>query len=67
MQEFLPDTIVRKLNTGEFGMIVKRCHCGSGKMPIHYEVLVEGKTEGSYHITVIDHSDLELECEPVHK
>lgn len=65
MSEFQPDTIVRNINTGTFGKIVKRYSCCSGKMPIHYEVMVEDKQEGAYLITVINHSALELECLPM--
>jgi len=65
MTEFAPKTIVRSKLTGTFGKIVKRCICGNAKMPIHYEVLVEGKLEGEYHIAVFYHSELELECLPI--
>jgi hypothetical protein len=64
MEEFQPDTIVRRINSGEFGKIVKRCICGSGQTPIHYEVLVDGDMEGSYRVTIYNHTDLELECLP---
>ena len=64
MVEFEPDTIVRKKYSGEFGKIVKRCICGNGQTPIHYEVLVESKREDQYHVVVINHSELEFECAP---
>lgn len=63
--EFKPDTIVRLKQTGTFGKIVKRCICGNAIMPIHYEVLIESKTEGQYHIMGLYHSELELECLPI--
>jgi len=34
-------------------------------MPIHYEVLIEGKNEGEHRVMVLFHEDLELECLPV--
>lgn len=64
-EDFKTDTIVRVRLTGTFGKIVKRCICGNAKMPIHYEVLIEGETEGQYRIMVFYHSELELECPPV--
>ena len=64
MEEFLPDTVVRIKATGRFGKIISRCFCGSGKAPIHYEILVEYDTEKGHHAMVMDHSNLDIECEP---
>jgi len=59
MEDFLPDTVVRVKRTGEFAVVIKRCFCGSGKSPIHYEVRME-----SGGISVKYHIDLEYECGP---
>lgn len=65
IDEFAPDKIGRAKLTGTFGKIVKRCICGNDKMPIQYEVLVESKVEGQFHVMVFYQDELELECPPV--